>query len=441
MPTTRDPLTGLFSRSGLHELLERLVTAHTPFALILVDIDRFKLINYDFGDAHGDAVLQKIAETVGRRLHSRHQIGRWTGHQFLCFLPNWGATEARVLAEELRALIEDLPVFAGSHRIHVTASLGIACFPEDGDLLRGLIAALEAALYQAKESGRNRVVAASGLRQGLLGLGNLLDRALRDDRVIPAYQPIVELESGRVVAEEALARLITPEGDILEAEAFIEIAQKLQLTYKIDQAIITRTCARLLDARQRGAQITQFANISGNLLRHPAVVRDLLASMQDYCQACGDDTGRKPLVIEITERELLSDITVAREMLQPFVDFGLQLALDDFGSGYSSFQYLADLPFSFLKIEGSLIRRAKEPKVRAILRGMQNTARDLGLMTLAECVENTETADIMRELGIDWAQGYHYYYPSLSTQFLPKTDLRQAALLPARTGRRLIFDS
>lgn len=412
MATTRDPLTGLLSRSGLHELLERLVAAHTPFALILLDIDRFKLINYNFGDAEGDSVLLKIAHVVGERLHSRHQIGRWSGHQFLCFLPNWGATEARVFAEELRATIEGLDIPLNSHHIHVTASLGIACFPHDGNVLRRLLAAAEAALYQAKESGRNRVVAANHSQNELMDFGDQLDRALREDRIVPAYQPIVELKSGRIVAEEALARLITNEGTIIEAEAFMEAAHKLQLTYKIDQAVISRTCSRLASAGW-GKRITQFVNISGNLLRHPAVVRELLTSMQDYCRNCGDAAGRKPLVIEITERELLSDIASARDMLQPFIDFGLHLALDDFGSGYSSFQYLADLPFSYLKIEGSLIRRLREPKVRAIVQGMQNTARDLGLVTLAECVEDAETAEIMGEIGIDWAQGFFFHRPML----------------------------
>lgn len=413
MSTTRDPLTGLLSRSSIHELLEELVSMQTSFALILLDIDRFKLINYNFGDGNGDKVLQKIAQSVRECLRSHHQIGRWSGHQFLCFLPHCGAAEAQTLSERLRAVIEKLAVPLDSHRIHVTASLGVACFPQDGSVLRRLLAAVEAALYEAKESGRNRVVTADQAQRELVGLADQLDRALREDRVVPAYQPIIELKSGRIVAEESLARLITTEGTVLEAEIFMEAAQKLQLTYKIDQAVITRTCARLASA-EAGKRVTQFVNISGNLLRHPTVVQELLASMKSFCHSCGDTHGRKPIVIEITERELLSDIASARDMLQPFVDFGLQLALDDFGSGYSSFQYLAELPFSYLKIEGSLIRRLREPKVRAIVQGMQNTARDLGLITLAECVENGETADIMAEIGIDWAQGYFFHRPALA---------------------------
>ena len=135
---------------------------------------------------------------------------------------------------------------------------------------------------------------------------------------------------------------------------------------------------------------------------------------------CGDLIGPlKPIVIEVTERELLDDLPAARNMLQPFLDFGMRLALDDFGSGYSSYKYLADLPFSFLKIEGSLIRRVTEPRIRTIVQGIQRTAADLGLISLAEYIENEQIADIVREIGVDWGQGYHFGKPSLSA---PGTD-------------------
>ncbi len=113
------------------------------------------------------------------------------------------------------------------------------------------------------------------------------------------------------------------------------------------------------------------------------------------------------------ERELLDDLPATRRMLQPFLDSGIRLALGDFGSGYSSYQYLADLPFSFLKIEGALIRRVTEPRTRTIVQGIQRTAADLGLVTLAEYVENEQIADIAREIGIDWGQGYYFGKPVL----------------------------
>jgi diguanylate cyclase (GGDEF)-like protein len=402
----------------MEEELAHAAKKGTRLALILFDIDRFKLINYGYGDLHGDLVLQEVAELAEKKLPPNY-LGRWSGQQFLCVLPQTNGDDAATMAEDLRERIQRLMLPIDGHSLHISASFGVACFPQDGDLVRTLLAAAEAALYQAKDSGRNRVVAAQALKQQIFGMGAILDAALRENRVVPAYQPIVDLRTGAIVAEEALARLVTTDGRVLEAEDFIEVARQLQLTYKVDHAVISSTISRCLASLDDGPPRLHFVNISGNLLRNPDVVQDLLRSVREHCQACADRLGaQKPLVIEITEREFLGDIKKAREMLMPFLDFGLRLALDDFGSGYSSFQYLADLPFSFLKIEGSLIKRVREPKVKAILQGIQNTAADLGLTTLAECVESAEIADAVHAIGIDWGQGYHYDRPSVPG-FLP----------------------
>ncbi len=417
MPSLRDQLTGLLNRAALHEVMEeelgRAAKKGTRLALILFDIDRFKLINYGYGDLHGDLVLQEVAELAEKKLPSNY-LGRWSGQQFLCVLPQTDGDNAATLAEDLRERIQRLILPIDGHSLRISASFGVACFPQDGDLVRTLLAAAEAALYQAKESGRNRVVPAQALKQQIFGMGAMLDAALRENRVVPAYQPIVDLNTGQIVAEEALARVVTRDGRVLEAEDFIEVARQLQLTYKVDRAIIGSTISRCLASLDDGPPRLHFVNISGNLLRNPDVVQELLHSVRKNCEACANRIGKhNPLVIEITEREFLGDIRKAREMLTPFLDFGLRLALDDFGSGYSSFQYLADLPFSFLKIEGSLIQRVREPKVKAILQGIQNTAADLGLTTLAECVESAEIADAVRAIGVDWGQGFHYDRPSL----------------------------
>lgn len=151
-----------------------------------------------------------------------------------------------------------------------------------------------------------------------------------------------------------------------------------------------------------------FVNISADLLRHPELTDDLIRFTGETCRACGiADEDVKPIVIEITEREFLGNIHNAREALDPLIQFGLKIAIDDFGSGYSSFQYLADLPVSYLKIEGTLIKRMRnEPKVKRIIQGIRDVAKDLELVTIAEHIEDEETAQALTELGIDWGQGY-----------------------------------
>lgn len=414
----RDPLTGLINRAALLERLDAEVARSRvhklPFAVILFDVDRFKLVNFGFGDRQGDEVLRTVSGAVKARLRPRDVVGRWGGQQFLCILPDTPANIAWDMAEQMRGAIESLAMPIEANILHATASFGVSCFPGDGTLVRQLLAANDAALYTAKESGRNRTILARDLPHQPYGIGSMLEAALRENRVVPAFQPIVDLRTGHRVAEEALARVIVSPDRTLLAEEFIDAARLLQLTYKIDRTVILNTfnrCLALLNGN--GAPpLRHFVNISGNLLRHPAVVEELLAVARQACATHGDRLGAElPLVIEITERELLHDIKSVRAMLKPFMDFGVHLALDDFGSGYSSFHYLAELPFTFLKIEGSLIQRITERKVRTIVQGIQNTAADLGLITVAEFVENAETARIAHDLGVNWAQGFHYGEP------------------------------
>jgi diguanylate cyclase (GGDEF)-like protein len=415
---TRDPLTGLLDRTSFRERLEaecaRCTAMRRPFGLILFDIDRFKIVNYGYGEQYGNALLQHLAQLASEHLGRADRLSRWGGQEFLCVIPDAGKAKVAEIAESLRVRIENAMLVHAHVELHATASFGTACFPDDGDSIDRLVAACGAALHQAKSGGRNRVIGAGGVRAQLFGVGRMLSQALREDRVVPAYQPIVDLKTGKVVAEEALARLMTPSGKAVPASAFIDAARELQLTYLIDRTIITRTFAHCVETQQSGQQLAHFVNISGNLLHHPDVVAQLLEEAQRRCMVCSHLIGPvKPLVIEITERELLEDIDAARELLRPFLDFGLRLALDDFGSGYSSYKYLADLPFAFLKIEGTLIQRLHEPRVRTIVQGIQRTAADLGLTTLAEFVEDRQTADIARDIGIDWGQGFHFGKPKL----------------------------
>jgi diguanylate cyclase (GGDEF)-like protein len=414
---SRDPLTGLLDRTASRALLEtereRSARNHHPFGLILFDIDRFKVVNYGYGVRHGDALLVSLAELARKTLRATDFLSRWGGQEFLCLLPNTDKTTTEDLAGRLRRAIETASVSHAEVELRATASFATACYPQDGDSTDRLLSALGAALHQAKSNGRNRVVPASDLCPQLFGIGRMLSQALREGRVVPAFQPIVDLKTGAVVAEEALARVVSPNHSIIPASAFIDAARELQLTHQLDRAIILQTFAHCVATLQTHAPRAHFVNISGNLLRHPDVVMELLTEAARNCAACGDLIGPlKPIVIEVTERELLDDLPAARKMLQPFLDFGMRLALDDFGSGYSSYKYLADLPFSFLKIEGSLIRRVAEPRMRTIVQGIQRTAADLGLITLAEYVENDQIADIVREIGIDLGQGYHFGQPA-----------------------------
>ncbi|MDH4133210.1 MAG: GGDEF and EAL domain-containing protein [Gammaproteobacteria bacterium] len=411
-----DILTGLPDRNSFHATLEQACGQKNgkpqSFGLILIDIDRFKIVNYGYGEQYGDRMLVWFASLLREFFRPADILARWSGQEFICLLPHTSKDSAEGMAEQLRELMGKSKVMFDEIEFSATASFGVACYPEDGKNIDQLLSACGGALHQAKITGRDRVITASNSQPKLFGIGRMIDQALRDDRVVPAFQPIIDLKTGNVVAEEALARIVSPSGKLIPASAFIDAASELQLTHRIDRTILMQTFSHCVASLQRNQPLAHFVNISGNLLRHPDVVADLLGEARRNCVACGDLIGPvKPLVIEVTERELLADMATARNMLKPFLDFGLRLALDDFGSGYSSYHYLADLPFSFLKIEGQLIQRATEPRVRTILRGIQNTAAELGIVTLAEFVETAEIAAIVTDIGIDWAQGYYYGVP------------------------------
>jgi diguanylate cyclase (GGDEF)-like protein len=411
-----DPLTGLPDRAAFRSRLESECAQNArrrrPFGLILVDIDRFKTVNYGYGEQQGNALLVWLAGRIQSELRAGDLLSRWSGQEFLCLLPDAGKATLDNIAERLRQAIQSSTVHIGDLDLRVTASLGTACFPENGDNLDRLLSACGAALQHAKSSGRNRVTSASGIRPPLFGIGRLLNQALQDGRVMPAYQPVVDLKSGEVVAEEALARIVSPNNSLIPASAFIDVARALQLADRIDRAIILPTLTRCLDERRQHAPRIRLANISGNLLHHPGGLTGLLDEARG--NGGGDPaSAMRSLVLQVTGHDLPADTDKTCATLRPFLDAGLRLALSGFGGGDSSFRNLADLPLSLLRIEGGLIRRVAEPRVRAAVRGIRQTAADLGLLTLAEHVENEEIANIVRDLGIDWGQGYYFGAPAL----------------------------
>jgi diguanylate cyclase (GGDEF)-like protein/PAS domain S-box-containing protein len=415
-----DPLTRLPNRDAIQQTLKQLHSRYErqngTYSILLLDLDRFKIVNDSFGHNAGDKLLKKLANEMTGSLRPYDNLGRWGGEEFLCILPNTDIQGALDSAERFRKLISENFIEINHQRVSTTASIGVANFPHDDTEVSEILRIADAMLYEAKRNGRNRVASSRDQEGNILSIARQLDEAIASNNIVPMYQPIRELQSNELVAQEALARLHLGNGTYLEAGKFIEAALHLQMTHKIDHAITKQTilyCSgRVLQGK---APLPHFVNVSAGLLRHPELVEDIFATALNQCQACGDRIGpEKPLVIEITEQQLLSDVKEARRILQPFLDFGLRLAVDDFGSGYSSLHYLAELPITFLKIDGRLVQRVtSEQKVRAIVKGIQNIADDLNLTTIAEYIEDQATLDVLRELGVNWGQGYFFGRPSL----------------------------
>lgn len=415
-----DHLTGLPNRRAAEDRLElewnRARRQRGTFALAVVDIDRFKLINDQYGHHVGDQVLRQVAEIMATTLRGGDWMARWGGEEFLVCFHDLDCQGAQAAAERLRRKIKESPLRLPYGELAVTVSMGVALYGAEHPNVDAMLAQADALLYEAKVGGRDRVVCARSQTQrssGVIWEGGQVQSALRENRVIPAFQAIVDLRTGQVVAEEALARIRASDDTLIPAQSFIEAAEALHLVGAIDQTISLAAldhCAR--NVAKTGGRIAHFINLSPQFLANGEEVEALLARARQYCEGCGfDPTAPKPVVIEITERQA-GDILTLKKHLKPLTDFGFRLALDDFGSGYSSFLYLAELPVQFLKIEGWMVSRiVTDPRVRQLVETVVATARHFGILTIAECVENAETAQVLCDIGVDWAQGYYFSRP------------------------------
>jgi len=415
-----DPLTSMLNRRAAeHRLNEELARAKRHgdgFALALLDLDYFKAVNDRYGHAVGDEVLQVVAARILAGLREDDWVARWGGEEFLVFLRNADVREAVFVMERLVAAVKSMPIPTSAGEIRMTLSAGIGLpAKEDASFLHAVETA-DSCLYQAKANGRDRVEACGGAR--VLWPAQRIKQALREEQLCIANQIIVDLETGRAVADEALARIRLPDGNYLAASEFIEAAEGLGLMAQIDRAVSQQAmqrCALRLSGGETAQEFSHFINLSPQFLARRDLVEEMLANAMSFCQTCGVTFGPvKPIVFEITERQYLRNLDTLEADLKPLLDFGFRLALDDFGSGYSSFLYLARLPISFLKIEGWLIRNIrKERKVAAIVESLATFGRREGIVTVAEHIEDADTARILVEMGVNLGQGWHFGRPEI----------------------------
>ncbi|MBZ0104194.1 MAG: bifunctional diguanylate cyclase/phosphodiesterase [Sulfuricella denitrificans] len=415
-----DALTGLPNRRAAElRFVEEIARARRDdcgFSIAVADLDRFKLINDNFGHGVGDEVLQHASRTMRAALREGDWIARWGGEEFILFLHHSNGDDAYAAVERVRLALRTRPCKTRSGNVEVTSSFGVGEFQSgDADISRTLSDA-DGRLYEAKRHGRDCVVASDGREGTTLWRAGMLQRALQEHRVVAAYQVIVDLVTGKPVADEALARMIMSDGSAIPAGEFIEAAEGVNLIHEVDRTIVRQAMARCTSSLENGSDpgFAHFVNLSPQFLARKELVEQMLEYAVSMCPGNIEFRGSRPIVLEITERQLLSDFERMRQDLQPLLDFGFRLALDDFGSGYSSFLYLAELPVSFLKIEGWMVQNMRSnERVRHMVESMVSLSRRLGITTIAEFVEDGETAKMLRDMGVDWGQGYYFGKPEL----------------------------
>ncbi|MBK9091066.1 MAG: EAL domain-containing protein [Holophagales bacterium] len=407
---TRDLLTGLPNQSVLREEIEQIVgrgDGGPAASLVMLDIDRFSVLNGALGHPAGDRLLVELTERMTQILPSKGRLFRFGGDAFAALLDGEELTEAEAVAEGLRASIDGMRFASEGVVFDVTASLGVVPV-EPSRSAAATLALADAALHIAKDEGRNRWVTCREDpvgRRAMDDLGRWAARvrdALRKDTLRLLAQRIVSLRTGETEHEEVLVRLVDDSGGLIAPGAFLPAAERFGLMTALDRWVVTRAIA-LLSATP-GRRL--FVNLSGTSLGDRALLTEF--------EALVAQSGLPPgvLTFEITETAAIADITGLQRWARRLKELGCGFALDDFGTGFSSFAYLQALPVDLVKIDGSFVRDLETNATnRALVGAMVAVAHALGKTVVAEMVERAPVADILRGLGVEYGQGWLWGRP------------------------------
>ena len=412
-----DQLTGLPNRILFNErLLASLKQAKTTkkmLAVMFLDLDRFKKINDTLGHAAGDRLLESFAGRISDTLRSTDTVARWGGDEFTVLLPEINCLEDAV--KTAQRIVDNLkPAFKLAEQpLHVSSSIGVALYPNDGEDAETLVKNADAALYRAKERGRNnyQLYTSTMNPQGsqLLNLENRLHEALEQGEFEVFYQPKVNITTWKIQGMEALLRWHHPELGVVAPATFIPIAEENGLIVPIGEWVLETACIQnkaWQDALQPDLRVA--VNFSARQFQQFNLVQ-MVAN-------CLEKTGLAPkyLELEITETTAMQDVDYTTKVLRDLQNMGVQIALDDFGTGYCSLNYLKKFPLNILKIDKSFVSELMtDPCERAIANAVATLGRDLNLSVVAEGVETKEQLDCLRSLHCQEIQG-HYFSTALS---------------------------
>ena len=417
--SAHDPLTGLHNRRYFNEMLEYEIGrserhAH-EFSILMLDMDDFKDVNDTYGHPCGDTVLKGVADTMHGIMRRGDLATRIGGDEFAIILTETGRDGAMTVAEKIRNELRS-KTFESSDgkQFHITTSIGVVSYPGDAQSISDLMAGVDLGLYRAKELGKDGVGSFDTVKERIQASRENRDYAetlrdsLKQDRVVPYFQPILECRTGKVFAHETLARIVEPDGRTISAGMFIDTIEKYGLGRDLDRLIIEKALRATRGRIDRGETPSRlFINLSAQEIQG----RGILGYAEKMC----DELHIPPasVVFEILERDAISDMTNMRNFLTDLRKKGFLFALDDFGSGYNSFHYLRELSFDFVKIDGAFVKNILVSKIDyALVRNLTHLCQDIGILTVAEFVESEEILSALKDMGVDYVQGFHLGMPA-----------------------------
>ncbi|OUS16533.1 hypothetical protein A9Q88_06550 [Gammaproteobacteria bacterium 50_400_T64] len=422
-----DPLTKLANRrlllDRLHQYCASAKRNKTSGVVFYLDLDRFKLLNDSLGHASGDVLLIEVANRLMEVFRTDDTVARIGGDEFVVVIPviaggiHMVAHRARVIADKLRAALASDYIINGLN-YHMSSSIGLAMFPQDGETAEAVIQNADVAMYQAKKNGRNAVAFYRAEQQEDADKRVLIEQDLRQAIKLGQfelyYQPKVDGD-GQTVGGEALIRWQHAERGIVQPDAFIGIAEETGLIMEIGQWVMEAACVQLKHWKEQGCFGDDFSlsiNISPVQFRR----KDFVANVQEVIERNGVAPSR--VMLEITEGMLIEDVDATVAKLNQLKELGVKISIDDFGTGYSSLYYLKRLPLDEIKIDQTYVRNIiSDRDDAAIVKTIMDLARHFGLKPIAEGVENKEQESFLHDIGCQVFQGYLYSGPLTAKDF------------------------
>ncbi len=413
---THDHITGLYNRSRFQNDMEAILNSVREDgqggALLFLGVDHFKYLNDKLGHHEGDLTLKLISRKLRTALKRHERIYRVGGDEFAIILDGTEETAALKFTQKIIDNIRSTLVLAGSHKISI--SVGVVLFPEHGDntqlLISNAVLAIKRAkekkrgsyhLFSLKDQGRERE-----LRDQAMLRKEHIENAIIENRFVLYFQPIMNVKTGEIKRYETLVRMKEKDGSIQMPDSFIPEAESMGLIDKIDQLVMEKAIIALAQFASEGLDLSLSVNLSGKAMDNPEILLLIQILLKEH------DVEPSRLIIEVTETAAVSDIMGAERLMRKIRELGCRFALDDFGVGFSSLNYLKQLPVDYVKLDGMFIRQLPySADDQVFVKALNEMAHGLDKQTVAEFVENEEIVEMLEKYGVDYAQGYYIGKP------------------------------
>ena len=413
-----DSLTNLPNRGMFLESLDRALRKsrrkRNRISVLFIDLDRFKVVNDTLGHQAGDQLLQAVSERLRSAVRDSDLVARLGGDEFVVLVEDHGGPEEVMIVAQKVLEMLDRPVLIEWREVHISCSIGIASYPEDGEEVEALVKNADIAMYQAKERGRNNFQFYSPELNKLtlqrFELETRLKGALERGEFFLQYQPEVDLQTGRVMGVEALVRWQDPKTGLVMPIDFIPLAEETGTIIPIGRWVLEQALADLQSWRDQGLDLYISVNISARQFQHHELVNEIFQALQAH------SIEPRHLRLEVTETMMMHDPPAAERALRALKGLGVELAVDDFGTGFSSLSLVRRFPIHVVKIDKSFVGGCPQNReCVAIVQAVAAMAFTLGLRVVAEGVETEEQRTIVASLGCDGAQGYFFSRPVVAS--------------------------